>query len=44
MIGFDQIEFWYWWIAAVAFAAIEVFAPSAAFIWMAWRQLLSVSF
>lgn len=34
MIGFDQIQFWHWWIAAVAFAAIEVFAPSAAFIWM----------
>ena len=34
MTGFDQIEFWHWWIAAVAFAAIEVFMPSAAFIWM----------
>ncbi|TQV83452.1 NfeD family protein [Denitrobaculum tricleocarpae] len=34
MTGFDQIEFWHWWIAAVAFAAIEVFAPSAAFVWM----------
>lgn len=34
MTGLDQIEFWHWWIAAVAFAAIEVFMPSAAFIWM----------
>jgi hypothetical protein len=34
MTGLDQIEFWHWWIAAVAFTAIEVFAPSVAFIWM----------
>lgn len=34
MSGLEQIEFWHWWIAAIAFAAIEVFAPSAAFIWM----------
>ncbi len=34
MNGLEQIEYWHWWIAAVAFAAIEVFAPSAAFIWM----------
>ncbi len=34
MIGFDQIEFWYCWVAAVALVAIEVFAPGAVFMWM----------
>ena len=31
---FEQIEFWYWWVAGLAFLAIEVFAPGAFFLWM----------
>lgn len=31
---FQQIEFWYWWVAAVIFIVIEIFAPGAVFLWM----------
>ncbi|MGO1120264.1 NfeD family protein [Rhodovibrionaceae bacterium A322] len=28
------IVFWYWWIAALVFIGLEVFAPGFVFIWM----------
>lgn len=31
---FEGIEFWYWWVAAVVFVVIEVFAPGAVFVWL----------
>ena len=34
MILMDDVEFWYWFVAAVAFFAIEVFAPGAVFLWL----------
>ncbi|MGH6945741.1 MAG: NfeD family protein [Kiloniellales bacterium] len=34
MAGFE-IEFWYWWVVAVALLAVEMAAPGAAFLWMA---------
>ena len=30
----ESIEFWYWWVAAVVFICIEIFAPGAIFLWM----------
>lgn len=34
MMLFEQIEFWYWWVIAIFFFAIEVFAPGAFFLFM----------
>lgn len=34
MMLFEQIEFWYWWVIAVFFFAIEVFAPGAFFLFV----------
>jgi len=34
MIFLDSIEFWYWWVAAILFIGIEVFAPGVVFLWM----------
>ena len=34
MLLLDSIEFWYWWVAAVIFFGIEVFAPGAIFLWL----------
>ena len=34
MILLESIEFWYWWVAAVVFIGIEVFAPGVVFLWM----------
>ncbi len=28
------IEFWYWWVAALLFIAIEAMAPGAFFLWL----------
>lgn len=33
MIMLENIEFWYWWVAAIVFFGIEVFAPGAIFLW-----------
>lgn len=30
----DQIEFWHWWVAAVALIIIEALAPGAIFLWL----------
>ncbi len=30
----EQAEFWHWWIAAIVFVVIEIFAPGAIFLWM----------
>ena len=29
-----QVVFWYWWVAAALFLAIEVFAPGVVFLWL----------
>ena len=34
MMLFEQIEFWHWWVIAIFFMAIEVFAPGAFFFFM----------
>jgi len=34
LILLDSIEFWYWWVAAVIFVGIELFAPGVVFLWM----------
>ena len=31
---FDTIEPWHWWVAAMAFVAVEVFAPGVLFLWL----------
>ena len=31
---FGPIEFWHWWIAGVALAAVEIVAPSFVFLWL----------
>lgn len=30
-----EIEFWYWWVAAVVLVGVEVVAPGTLFLWMA---------
>jgi len=34
-IPFGPIVFWYWWVAGIAFLAIEVFVTGTFFLWMA---------
>ncbi|PWC52351.1 NfeD family protein [Azospirillum sp. TSO22-1] len=29
-----MIEFWHWWVIAVALAVVEIWAPGAAFLWL----------
>lgn len=29
-----MIEFWHWWVVAVALAVVEIWAPGAAFLWL----------
>ncbi|MEH6454971.1 MAG: NfeD family protein [Cocleimonas sp.] len=31
---FDNLEFWHWWIFAIALVILEVFSPGAFFMWM----------
>jgi len=31
---FDNLEFWHWWVFAIVLVILEVFAPSAFFVWM----------
>ncbi|MDX2465306.1 MAG: NfeD family protein, partial [Porticoccus sp.] len=30
----DSIEFWYWWVAAVALVILEIVVPGTFFLWM----------
>ncbi len=30
----EEIVFWHWWVAAIVFVVIEVFAPGAIFLWL----------
>ena len=30
---FSNIQFWHWWVLAIACIVLEVFAPGAVFIW-----------
>lgn len=39
MNGF-QMVFWYWWALALALAALEMFIPGAAFLWVAGAAAL----
>ncbi len=34
MMSLEAIEFWYWWVAAIVFVVIEVFAPGTVALWM----------
>ena len=34
MMSLETIEFWYWWVAAIAFVVIEIFAPGTVALWM----------
>ena len=31
---FQQIDFWHWWVLAVALVVLEVFSPAAFFLWL----------
>ncbi len=33
-MSLEEIEFWYWWVAAIAFIVVEVFAPGTVALWM----------
>ena len=33
-MSLEEVEFWHWWIAAVVFVVIEVFAPGTVALWM----------
>ena len=33
-MSLEEIEFWYWWVAAVVFVVIEILAPGFVFIWL----------
>lgn len=30
----EQAQFWHWWVAAIVFVAIEIFAPGFVFLWL----------
>ena len=34
MPAIEEIVFWHWWAAAIVFVIVEVFAPSAIFLWL----------
>ncbi len=34
MMSLETIEFWYWWVAAIVFVVIEIFAPGTVALWM----------
>ena len=34
MIGTFVIEFWYWWVAAAVFLALEILVPGVFFLWL----------
>ena len=34
MPAIEEIVFWHWWVAAIVFVVIEVFAPGAIFLWL----------
>ena len=34
MPAIEEIVFWHWWVAAIVFVIIEVFAPGAVFLWL----------
>ncbi len=34
MFGIEALEYWHWWILAVALFILEVFSPAAFFIWI----------
>lgn len=38
------IEFWYWWVLAVGFLAIELLAPGFFFLWLAVSAFVVGSF
>lgn len=34
MFGIEAIDFWHWWVLAVALFILEKFSPAALFIWI----------
>ncbi len=34
VMSLETIEFWYWWVAAIVFVVIEIFAPGTVALWM----------
>ncbi len=34
MFGIEAIDYWHWWILAVALLILEIFSPAAFFIWI----------
>ncbi len=34
MFQLEEMVFWHWWVLAILFFAIEVFAPGAVFLWI----------
>lgn len=34
MFGIELLDFWHWWVLAVALFILEIFSPAAFFIWI----------
>jgi len=34
MFGIEAIDYWHWWVLAVALMILEIFSPAAFFIWI----------
>ncbi len=34
MFGIEAIDYWHWWVLAVALLILEIFSPAAFFIWI----------
>ena len=34
-MSLEEIEFWYWWVAAIMLIVVEIFAPGTVALWMA---------
>jgi hypothetical protein len=39
-MSFDQIVYWHWWVAGLAFLTFEAFLPGAIFLWMGISALV----
>ncbi len=42
MLEFEMV-FWYWWVLAIVFLAVEIFAPGSFFLWMAMSGVVTGS-
>ncbi len=34
MFGIEAIDYWHWWVLAIALLILEIFSPAAFFIWI----------